>query len=87
MKQLTQLYVLTLPMLESNYFKDFLTRPAPLITGATSSFADNLVLVSALENEFIVYLYSSFENFLQSTETIGVDRQRLLKTPTSVIYE
>lgn len=69
MKQLAQLYVLTLPTLESNYFKDFLTRPAPLIAGATSSFADNLVLVNGLENEFIVYLYSFFENLLQSAET------------------
>ena len=71
-KQLSQLDIPTLHTLESDYLKDILTRPTPLIAGAAASIADNLDLIDALENEFTVYLYSPLENLMKNAGTTGV---------------
>ena len=86
-KQLSQLDIPTLHALESDYLKDILTRPNPLIAGAAASIADNLDLIDALENEFTVYLYSPLENLMKNAGTTGVGRQGLVENPSEVIRE
>ena len=86
-KQLSQLDVPTLHAFESDYLKDILTRPTPLIAGAAASIADDLDLIDLLENEFTVYLHLPLENLLKSAGATGVGRQGLLENPSEVIRE
>lgn len=86
-KQLSQLDVPTLHAFESDYLKDILTRPTPLIAGAAASIADDLNLIDLLENEFTVYLHLPLENLLKSAGTTGVGRQGLVENPSEVIRE
>jgi shikimate kinase len=84
-KQLSQLDVPTLHALESDYLRDILNRPTPLI--AAASIADNLNLINALGNEFTVYLHSPLENLMKNAGTTGVGRQGLVENPSEVIRE
>lgn len=86
-KQLSQLDVPTLHAFESDYLRDILTRPTPLIAGAAASIADDLDLIDLLENEFTVYLHLPLENLLKSAGTTGVGRQGLVENPSEVIRE